>query len=74
MYISWVIRSPSSNVECQSLRVVSHHIRFLVTGIYRQALAGDLSPVHVHHECTKTEMLKSEGVRIDGAEKVCLLK
>jgi len=41
-----------------------------VTGINIQPLARDLPAIHLHHECTKTEMLKIEGVCIDGAEKV----
>ena len=41
-----------------------------MTGIYRQALARVLPAIHVHHECTKTTMLKFVGVCIDGTEKV----
>jgi len=50
--------------------IVCHDSCFLTTGINIQALARDLPAIHIHHECTKTEMLKFVGVRIDSAEKV----
>jgi len=37
-----------------------------------QCLVGHLSAVHKHRVCTYTEILKSVGVCIDGAEKVVI--
>jgi len=53
-----------------SKRVLYAITCFLLTCINVQALARDLSAIHVHHKCTKTEMLKIVGVCIDGAEEV----
>jgi hypothetical protein len=43
-----------------------------MAGNYRQVLAGDLPNIHVHYKCTITEMLKFEGVLINGAEIVAV--
>ena len=47
--------------------IVCHDSLFLVTGINIQSLARDLPAIHLHHERTKTEMSKIEGVCIDVA-------
>jgi hypothetical protein len=54
-------------------RPLCHDRCFLVTHIYRQAFARDLFAVHVQREVTEIILTEVVRVRIQRAEKFCVL-